>query len=97
VTNPVTPSPDPWEVLTEAVIRLHLVAHLESQDADDDRDAALAALTTLRTQAERREAMLRRFIGAYGKRGPEGVLWSSLVDDAHKLLTHTEEPTKDER
>jgi hypothetical protein len=51
VTNPVTPSPDPWEVLRQA--HNFIANAFVKQDAD-------AALTTLRTQAERQEAVLRQ-------------------------------------
>jgi hypothetical protein len=42
-----------YDTVRESIMRLHLAAHLESSDADQERDDALAALKTLRLESAR--------------------------------------------
>jgi hypothetical protein len=63
VTNPVTPSPDPWEVAKNHVGCSRIQAEEEGVDwltAHPPYCAGCIALTALRTQAERQEAVLRQ-------------------------------------
>jgi hypothetical protein len=53
-----------YDVVRESVMRLHLAAHLESADADTERDTAVAALSRIEAENARLRGIVDRFMSA---------------------------------
>ena len=79
------------ETVRERVMMLHLAAHLESNDADHDRDAALAALASLQAENEGMRSTLFE-IWDEAERAKKHVGRGWLLRRVGQALEHQEGP-----